>query len=456
MEKTKLFKMVYGLGIALIVALVAALGTQAALAQEIPNGDNDLLWERSLRVDGKMRNFNDAIFHPINGNIIAAVDYEIWEIDPKDGHTIRVFEGGYQKNTEDAIKTINITSDGQKIITGGAMGQKGILIWDYNTGLVTKIISLNEIFDVYENIGIYPDNNRILFNTYKNEYGSQSNVLHINVYDLQKDSIIKRSNFYNTYCSRFRLSNNGQYVAYHFGRGTPGDFKDNMELWDAETLTKLQDMGKLSGEPDYIQFSINNEYLGFAFTPGFLLFKKSNGQFNRYLVYLPPILPSRFCFTNTNKLFLRIFKDDIQYGATYIINLSNLDSMYKFTAGIRLLRVNSNNELLTFGFDTLVGVKLQFYSNKWYEVGVSNPIEIKTGLTNTKYTNNSLSITTEGIEFINTLMITDTLGKKIYVQDEIPVINNQTTIQLFLPAGNYLLKVVSNGKVYTSKFIVSR
>jgi len=92
-----------------------------------------------------------------------------------------VFEGGYPANTEDVIRTINIASDGQKIITGGAMGQKGILIWDYNTGMVTKIITLNEIFDVYENVGIYPDNNRIVFNTYQNEYGSPHNIMYINI-----------------------------------------------------------------------------------------------------------------------------------------------------------------------------------------------------------------------------------------------------------------------------------
>ena len=63
--------------------------TSALFSQEIPNGDGDLLWERPLNG----RTVNDAKFHPINGNIIAAVNHEIWEIDPKDGHTIRVFEG---------------------------------------------------------------------------------------------------------------------------------------------------------------------------------------------------------------------------------------------------------------------------------------------------------------------------------------------------------------------------
>ena len=60
----------------------------------IPNGDGDLLWEVPLYDSaGGGRSVNDAVFHPINGNIIAAINWEIWEISPVDGHLIRKFEG---------------------------------------------------------------------------------------------------------------------------------------------------------------------------------------------------------------------------------------------------------------------------------------------------------------------------------------------------------------------------
>ena len=97
-----------------VFVLVLFAGGQQAKA-EIPNGDGDLLWERGLNG----RTVNDAVFHPINGNIIAAVNNEIWEIDPKDGHTIRVFEGATGIGP---FGDIDISSDGNYVIiaNGGA------------------------------------------------------------------------------------------------------------------------------------------------------------------------------------------------------------------------------------------------------------------------------------------------------------------------------------------------
>ncbi|OGU55975.1 MAG: hypothetical protein A2X64_08880 [Ignavibacteria bacterium GWF2_33_9] len=458
MKKSKLFRMVYGLGIALIVSLIAALGGQNAMAQEIPNGDGDLLWERPLNG----RTVNDAKFHPINGNIIAAVNHEIWEIDPKDGHTIRVFEGSGQSE----IKYFQISNDGKYLVSGGA--EKWIIIWDYQTGTILKILDNIKQIPVYNSIGIYPDSKSFVYFSFEIINNTQYSYVKgsFNIYNFEQNKIIKTVETpsqisYNKAVDAMQLSIDGKLFAIGFRNREYGVFKDfTMELWDAETLTKIQDLGNFKvGDFRDIQFSNDNQYIGYGFSPGLILYKKNNEQYNKYPVVTYPISFSidAFCFSINNKLFLNTFKEDINYDATYIINLNNLDSIYKYPhCGYPILRTNTNNELFTIGFDTIVGVKIQFYSNKWYEVSVQNPIEIKIGITKTTYTNNSIQLTTKGIDIIKTLLITDTLGKKIYVQNDITVINNSTEIPHFLSSGNYLLKIVSNGKEYTSKFIVTR
>jgi WD40 repeat protein len=414
--------------------------TSALFSQEIPNGDGDLLWERSL--GGRF--VNDAKFHPINGNIIAAVNHEIWEIDPKDGHTIRVFEGGYTADANDAIKTINITFDGQKIITGGAMGQKGILIWDYNTGLVTKIVTLKEIFDVYENIGIYPENNRILFNTYQNDYGSQYNVMHINVYDILLDSIIKRVNITDTYCARFRISENGQFIAYGFAKGKPGDFNYTMELWDAETLTKIKDFGEAkAGDFKDIQFSENNNYIGFL---GSRILYLINQEFNSQQIYEGAY---SFAFSNDSRNIL--VERDTSWGkmVVYIHNLQKNQIVYEYRNSTVIFRFNNDNQLFT-GRES-GGIK--FYSKNWYEVGVKPNFELNTQVS---YENDKLILTLPNEVIPQKISIMNILGEIVYQATELTELNDKIVLDLTLPSGVYLISLNDGQSTFYGKFVVVR
>jgi len=452
--KAKTFKWRHALWLAIFLFSLLCQG-QNAMAQEIPNGDGDLLWERPL----KGRNVNDAKFHPINGNIIAAVNHEIWEIDPKDGHTIRVFEGSGSSSgsDKDQFKTVFITSDGSTVITGDGSGIDGLILWDYNTGKLKRIFSTEKPDSYSDNLGIYPDNNRIIF--YSVRQINQNYLRKINIYSIESNEIIKEINLGSKNVERLALSNDGTYLALGISDHSTGDWTYSMELWDAETLTNIQTLGNFkTGDYQDIQFSNDNQYIGFSFSPaGFILFRKSNELYTKYFANTLPIFPYNFCISLTNKLFLNTFREDINYDATYIINLDNLDSIYKYPhCGYPILRINNSRELFTIGFDTIVGVKMQFYSNKWYEVGVKNPIEIMMGIINTNYKENTLFLTTSGIDLVTSIYITDTLGKKIYVQNETPILNNKIEIPLFLPSGYYLLKIISNSMEYTSKFVVAR
>ena len=141
----------------LIVILCLLIGGSSLFAEEIPNGDNDLIWEQDIYP----RYVTDAKFHPITGNIIAAVNHEIWEIDVKDGHKIRAFEGTNSEATTHTFSTIQITSDGKTVISGPGGGLEGLIIWDYESGKVRK--RFDKGGPNMKTLGIFPDDKRAVF-----------------------------------------------------------------------------------------------------------------------------------------------------------------------------------------------------------------------------------------------------------------------------------------------------
>ncbi len=100
-----------GLFIAFLFLLISG---QRAWTKEVPNGDADAIWSIPKLPDTLTRWFNDAVFHPINGNIIAACNHEIWELDINNGQRIRKFEEGQFIGLEYEFFGINITPDGKK------------------------------------------------------------------------------------------------------------------------------------------------------------------------------------------------------------------------------------------------------------------------------------------------------------------------------------------------------
>jgi 6-phosphogluconolactonase (cycloisomerase 2 family) len=249
--------------LSLYLIVIIAL-TSALLAQEIPNGDGDLLWERSL--GGRF--VNDAKFHPINGNIIAAVNHEIWEIDPKDGHTIRVLYAGTSSEEKYHFHSIDITSDGSTILTDDG---DSILVWDYEKGVVKQTFHNGETIAWQGLGGIYPDNNRVVYFSYNTE----QQVRKLNIYDISTNSIIKSISTYPKSADKVKLSKDGRYLAIGFRYRPVNDMIYTMELWDAETLTKIKEFGEVSGgDFEDIQFSNDNNYIGYMANHKLYLVKK--------------------------------------------------------------------------------------------------------------------------------------------------------------------------------------
>jgi WD40 repeat protein len=417
-----------------LIVLIAL--TSALFSQEIPNGDGDLLWERSIYP----RFVNDAKFHPINGNIIAAVNHEIWEIDPKDGHTIRVFEGGPDSGPYDQYTSINISSDGQTIVTDEGSGIKGIIIWDYQTGKIKQNFDNGETISDIQCTGIYPDNNRVIFFSFAGQ------GFHLNIYDIQQKKLINQKDIYPYAPDFFRLSKDGKYIAFGFRYRPNSDMIYTMELWDAETLTKIKDFGSPGDIVEFwdIQISSDNKYVGFVAvgdskTYVFDLIQNHEEIFKGGLAIQ---------FSNDNKkLFIQ---QDTSWNkfTTYIIDLNTFKPVYEYKK-LSLLNYRFNNDNELFGGKE----KLLFFSNKWYEVGVGFQIESQTQV---NYENDQLILTLPKEGIPQKISILNLLGEIVYETCELNELNDKIVLELPLPTGIYLISLNDGQSTFYGKFVVVR
>jgi WD40 repeat protein len=336
--------------------------------------------------------------------------------------------------------SIDVTSDGKYLLTDDG---DSIFVWDYEKGEVKQTFHNGETIAWDGLGGVYPDNNRVVYFSYNTE----QQIRKLNIYEISTNAIVKSISTYPKSADQVNLSKDGRYLAIGFRYRPVSDMIYTMELWNAETLTTIKSFGSPGDIHEFrdVQISDDNQYVGFRGDNLLFLYTITGKELK---IPLQKYVYS-FAFTpNCKFITLDIETIDNQENV-YIYELSSLNKSYMYTNIFpRIMRYNTNNDFFIS--------KMRLYSNHWYEVGITNPLEKKIQIKNTSYTNNSLQITTEGIEIIKILMITDTLGKKIYIKNEIPVLNNKTEIPLSLPSGNYLLKIVSNGKEYTSKFVVVR
>ena len=192
------------------------------------------------------------------------------------------------------------------------------------------------------------------------------------------------------------------------------------------------------------QISNDDQYVGFATDANIYIFNnKTNEQ---------KIIKGGFTLQFTNDSKKVLIQQDTSWNKTitYIADLNMYEPIYEYKKwGAYNYRFSSNNELMG-GSD----VKLLYFSNHWYTVGVNESAGTTFKIEQVNYTKNNLQIITNGIDIINDLIITDTLGKRIYQQNNIAITNNQAEIPLSLPSGNYLIKITANSKELTGKFIV--
>jgi hypothetical protein len=400
--------------------------TSALFSQEIPNGDGDLLWERSL--GGRF--VNDAKFHPINGNIIAAVNHEIWEIDPKDGHTIRVFEGetGYNE-----FGSIDISSDGNLIIlsNGGATNLK---LYDYNSGALIKELSMKP----WSTVDFFPNSSNILFH--------QARILY--VYDVLNDKIVRESDYLSSTAAfmRTKLSKDGKYIAIVTAYETSGtEYSYHMELWDAETLTKIRDFGADNsiGEFNDVQISSNNQYVAFQ-GGGHFNFFHSNGEkisFNTFNW----VTFFGFSYDGSKTIIEGYFNN--QDSKSIVINNPIDQPLYSFSKFFNIIRFNSQNDIFSGR------ISMRFFSNKWYTVGVKPQFDTKTTIS---YENDQLILTLPNEVIPQKISILNLLGEIVYQTTELTELNDKIVLDLTLPSGIYLFSVNDVQSTFYGKFVVVR
>jgi hypothetical protein len=405
---------------------------QNAKAQEIPNGDNDVLWERGLIG----HDLGDARFHPINGNIITIIDNEIWELDPKDGHTIRVFEG--ETGMQYWYGWMDITQDGKYILL--STWDKGLTLWDYSLGKFIKEFPIKS----ETTVGIFPNSNNVFIHL--------SNKLVI--YDFVEEKIIKETGTNPYYIDIARLSNDGKYIAIGFRYRPQSDMIYTMELWDAETLTKIRDFGNTSSdvvEFRDVQISNDNQYIGFV-TAGdgvkLHLFNSTNTfpikVFENF---------SSFSFSNdSKKLFYSSSTNLITDFVTQVMLLPNFDTVYQYLkAGSGVF--NKENDMFTTGFVSIqTGPTMKLLSNHWYEVGVSNPQETESIL----YPNPAseyITVIVQNIETIQGIEIYDIFGEGVLSVETQNFVSLQKIDVSSLPPGVYIVRV---GNEKPMKFVVVR
>ena len=268
------------------------------------------------------------------------------------------------------------------------------------------------------------------------------------IYDVLTNKLVKESESLsdNNSFMRFKLSKDGKYIAIGIAERSGKGYSYHMELWDAETLRPIKSFGSPGDIVEFrdVQISNDDQYVGFLCGGPRLLyiFKNDNSQLIKAYENT-----SAFSFTPNTKVIIYsgTKPEDAQ---SNIISLPNLDTVYQYIWARSLFRFNKNNEMYAGGSI------LSLYSNHWYTVGVNEPAGISLKIEQVNYTKNNLQIITNGIDIINSLIITDTLGKRIYQQNNIAITNNQAEIPLSLPSGNYLIKLTANGKELTDKFIV--
>jgi len=432
--------------------LVLLISGQRAWTKEVPNGDADVIWSIPKLPDTLRRWFNDAVLHPINGNIIAACNHEIWELDINNGQRIRKFEEGQFIGLEYEFFGINITPDGKKVLTGPGHNHKGILIWDYETG---KIIDNYDDGGTFSpNVGAYPDNTRCLFFSENTSIG-QYNLI---IYDFEQKKVVKKQNISPRSPYEMVMSKDGKYLL--MGLSAPAHGPDprqtfQVELWDAETLTMVKRYAEFPSGVNGIwevKISNNNQYIAFRqgnflhlydfegtrmYIPGVT----SNGSsFNDSLCY-------SLCFSNDSKKII-VFNTD----KTNIYDLATRNHVYHYSTSSYIIITTTDNKLLLHnGWGPTI-----LYSNKWYLTDVQSEPEATGIIKRIDYINNAINIELHTPMMVDRMIITDIEGR-ILNEDRGPQpVDNRIKVEMVLPSGNYILKLISQGKEYTNKFVVIR
>ncbi|MCE5304474.1 hypothetical protein LLG34_02060, partial [bacterium] len=267
-----------------IVMLALMMFGQAVLAEAQTVDTIPYNWAKS--VEGTV---DDVKFHPITGNILAAVNTtvgEIWEIDPETGMVLRIMEQP-DKAKIYPIRHLEVLPNGSKILANN----ENITdyypfkenLYDYQTGMFERVLLPKEALQQGGNMrlwGLFPDSRRALVSILHREhhYPSHDTVV-IYIYDIEKDSILASypqpaiaSGL--PYLAELHLSPDGRYIAvWSIIHGHP-DQENIMGLWSTDSMKYINVgnthgyFGYMKGELMEIKWSRNSKYVGYRSKSG--------------------------------------------------------------------------------------------------------------------------------------------------------------------------------------------
>ncbi|HRS01940.1 MAG TPA: T9SS type A sorting domain-containing protein [Bacteroidota bacterium] len=386
----------------------------------------------------------DAKFHPITGNILAAVNTsvgEIWEIDPNTGETIRIMEQPEGLTTSE-IRNLHITPDGKEIWIRTTQNPT-CLRYDYASGKFEKMLKSGV------GGGFFPDSRRVLG-------GCGSRIC---IYDYVEDTIIASYNprdFYmpgpDVLLDNMALSPDGKYIAMVFKNQYNPYWYPILVSVDSMKAVKdgyfwMNDDESIGEEPTDIKWSKDSKYVGLK-SNKLRIFDVSewiNSKWQSGKYVFNGVWD--YDFSSDSKALI------IQDPNTSIIKIIDIISnnirvyLYSLVGGGGHITSDNDPNFISYGM-----YKYAFYD--YSSVGVKEPKGQATPIQTIQYQQGILTITVNTQEPINKITITDIAGKTLYQFQQVASTDGIVQIPIKLVVGTYFITMQIGKSIYNEKLLV--
>ncbi len=408
-------------------------------------GDStDIVWQKYIWPSA----CGGAKFSPDGKFIYAAIDSGIVKLNALTGDSISTFEGKH--SGLDGFK-MDISALGNYIVTESY--ESKAIIWDCKNEKIFNILSETLGMPI-SCICIDPLERYVLFGS--GDYFA--------VYDIQ--TLKKVTSFR---CTGISMSWSGQVKFSHDGtkfaivswyeENFTKTIKTSVTLWETLTWKKITELynqeGRQSSSNGELEFSYNDLLLGFVSNSQWKAFV-FNLNSNKLINISDTTLPNNYCynidFLNDNIHWFYSYGDlngKVSYDL-YNFNKDLVEKKYDIRARNNDYNINSN-QLILNGRDWLTLFKPPF-------TDVSNSDILNENLL-IYFQDNKIILELSTIQNGNSqLFISDLNGKNLYHQDLGYVVQENTKyfIDIVLPTGIYLCKVIVGPKVYSKKFEIVR
>ena len=382
--------------------------------------------------------------------IYCAIGNTIQKMDASNGEFVSIFED----KDKYWIYEMQISEQGNIIATRDGGGD--INLWDTKLEKSFKHIPFGTgegssgafCFD------ITPDGNFLIVGNLTEIEEPQQQYFNLLLYDIQKNEIIKSVPFDNSLV-KIKFSHNGKYFVtgaiYSKDDNYPEEWYDQLILWETDsckqiailrdTLTKN---GETPGGYKFLKFSYNDKYLGavninpwetYIYDLSKLeLEKKSDGRTCANIEFLPD---------TTNYIFSYIPSEFYEIGTNNYVGKADFFMSKIESSFITKKVLIQSGDVLYLMSQNISSIK-EINNNK-------GKISINT------INNQIIVINSDSFKKQIQIIITDISGKTIYTKELSNVqVNEKLNLNLELPTGLYLCKIIEENNVYSEKIEIVR